>query len=271
MIHACSMQELGRRSNQEDSIFPPLGAEMQDCRLFIVCDGMGGHERGEVASRTVCESMSRHILSHRDVEDGDSLLLAAIDAAYNALDMLDDGAERKMGTTLALLMLHDDGATVAHIGDSRVYHLRPADGCEPARILFRTNDHSLVNDLLRLGELTEEEAKTFPQRNVITRAMMPHQERRARADVAHISDIRPGDYFFLCSDGVLERMEDDQLLSLLTNSEDADEEKLEILRRATRDNSDNHSAHLVHVVDDSGGQSFSFKKLFVSLKKFFAL
>ena len=269
-IRAFGMQELGQRSNQEDSIYPPLGADARGVRLFIVCDGMGGHERGEVASRVVCETMSQYILSHPDESDYDSLLQASIEAAYTALDLRDDGADRKMGTTLALLMLHTGGATVAHIGDSRVYQFRPADGPIPARVLFKTSDHSLVNDLIRLGELTEEEAKTFPQRNVITRAMMPHQERPSRADVAHIFDVRPGDYFFLCSDGVLENMEDSQLLSLLTRDGQTDEEKLEMLRQATRNNRDNHSAYIVHLVVD-GCNADSESSVFKSIKRFFSM
>ena len=81
---------------------------------------------------------------------------------------------------------------MAHIGDSRVYHLRPGQG-----ILFETRDHSLVNDLIKVGELTPEAAKDFPQKNVITRVMQPNQERRARADIKEITDVRPGDYFFM--------------------------------------------------------------------------
>lgn len=85
-----------------------------------------------------------------------------------------------MGTTLTFLCLHTNGATVAHIGDSRVYQLRPASKKSPARIVFRTQDHSLVNDLVKIGEITEEEAKHHPQKNVITRAMQPCQEHRAK-------------------------------------------------------------------------------------------
>lgn len=245
------MHELGQRENQEDSLFPSLDQQTQEDRLFILCDGMGGHEKGEVASSTVCEAMSKTILSRWNTDEplSDELLQQALDEAYDALDAKDNGEVRKMGTTMTFLCFHAQGVTVAHIGDSRVYQLRPAKGKEPARIVFRTQDHSLVNDLVRIGEITEEEAKTHPQKNVITRAMQPCQERRAKADVAHLTDVRPGDYFYMCSDGMLEQSTDDNLLYIITKSNASDEDKMEMLRNVTSENKDNHTAHLIHVLD----------------------
>lgn len=245
------MHELGQRENQEDSLFPSLDQQTQDDRLFILCDGMGGHEKGEVASSTVCEAMSKTILSRWNTDEplSDELLQQALDEAYDALDAKDNGEARKMGTTMTFLCFHAQGVTVAHIGDSRVYQLRPAKGKEPAWIVFRTQDHSLVNDLVRIGEITEEEAKTHPQKNVITRAMQPCQERRAKADVAHLTDVRPGDYFYMCSDGMLEQSTDDNLLYIITKPNASDEDKMEMLRNVTSENKDNHTAHLIHVVD----------------------
>lgn len=245
------MHELGQRENQEDSLFPSLDQQTQDDRLFILCDGMGGHEKGEVASSTVCEAMSKTILSRWNTDEplSDELLQQALDEAYDALDAKDNGEARKMGTTMTFLCFHAQGVTVAHIGDSRVYQLRTANGKEPARIVFRTQDHSLVNDLVRIGEITEEEAKTHPQKNVITRAMQPCQERRAKADVAHLTDVRPGDYFYMCSDGMLEQSTDDNLLYIITKPNASDEDKMEMLRNVTSENKDNHTAHLIHVLD----------------------
>lgn len=248
-ISPYSIHELGQRQNQEDSLFPAHGAAQRSDRLFILCDGMGGHEHGEVASATVCEAISQTILSRWTADEplSDDLLQQAIDAAYDALDAKDDNAEKKMGTTLTLLCLHADGATVAHIGDSRVYQFRPATKGSPARILFRTRDHSLVSDLVRIGEITEEEAKTHPQKNVITRAMQPHQSRRAKADIAHLTDICPGDYFFLCSDGMLEQTSDENFLNIITKPEVSDKEKVERLLALTEENKDNHTAHLIYI------------------------
>ena len=258
-IKAYNLQELGQRTNQEDSLFPALGKSTSDDRLFVLCDGMGGHEKGEVASATVCETLSRVILSawHPGEVLSDELFLQALSAAYDALDAKDNGEERKMGTTLTFLCLHASGATVAHIGDSRIYQLRPASKNSPARIVFRTQDHSLVNDLVKIGEITEEEAKHHPQKNVITRAMQPCQEHRAKADIAHLTDILPGDYFYMCSDGMLEEASDENILNIITKPNATDEQKLEMLRNVTEENKDNHTAHLIHIDKVEGDASIA--------------
>lgn len=248
-IKAYSLQELGQRANQEDSLFPALGKSTSDDRLFVLCDGMGGHEKGEVASATVCETISCVILStwHPDEALSDELFQQALSSAFDALDAKDNGEERKMGTTLTFLCLHANGATVAHIGDSRIYQLRLASKNSPAQIVFRTQDHSLVNDLVKIGEITEEEAKHHPQKNVITRAMQPCQEHRTKADIAHLTDIQSGDYFFMCSDGMLEQSTDDNILNIITKPNATDEQKLEMLRNVTEENKDNHTAHLIYI------------------------
>lgn len=250
-----NLQELGQRQNQEDSLFPNIGQQTKDDRLFILCDGMGGHEKGEVASATVCETMSKTILSRWTPNEplSDELLQQAIEEAYDQLDalqapsLMERAGERLMGTTMTFVCFHAEGVTVAHIGDSRVYQLRPATKNEPASIVFKTRDHSLVNDLIDIGEITEEEAKNHPQKNVITRAMQPCQERRAKATIAHLTDIREGDYFYMCSDGMLEQTTDENLLFIITNKKKSDKEKVEMLREVTKDNKDNHTAHLVYI------------------------
>lgn len=268
-IKAYNLQELGQRTNQEDSLFPALGKSTSDDRLFVLCDGMGGHEKGEVASATVCETLSRVILSawHPGEVLSDELFLQALSAAYDALDAKDNGEERKMGTTLTFLCLHASGATVAHIGDSRIYQLRPASKNTSARIVFRTQDHSLVNDLVKIGEITEEEAKHHPQKNVITRAMQPCQEHRAKADIAHLTDILPGDYFYMCSDGMLEEASDENILNIITKPNATDEQKLEMLRNVTEENKDNHTAHLIHIDKVEGDASIASNEESHSLVK----
>ena len=258
-IKAYNLQELGQRQNQEDSLFPALGKSTPDDRLFVLCDGMGGHEKGEVASATVCETICSTILSAWNPNEAlsDELFLQALSAAYDALDAKDNGEERKMGTTLTFLCLHTNGATVAHIGDSRIYQLRPASKKSQARIVFRTQDHSLVNDLVKIGEITEEEAKHHPQKNVITRAMQSCQEHRAKADIAHLTDIQLGDYFYMCSDGMLEEASDENILNIITKPNVTDEQKLEMLRQVTEDNKDNHTAHLIHIDKVEGKASIA--------------
>ncbi len=248
-IQPYNLQELGQRSNQEDALFPQIGRCTPNDRLFILCDGMGGHEKGEVASNTVCDAMSDYILKRwaPSMPLSDMLLKDALNYAFDALDTKDAGGEKKMGTTMTLVCFHAAGVTVAHIGDSRVYQLRPARNGIPAQIVFRTRDHSLVNDLIAVGEITEEEANSHPQKNVITRAMQPGQQPRVNADIKHLTDVQAGDYFYMCTDGMLEQTSDDNLLFIVTNPNAQDREKVEMLREVTEENSDNHTAHLIKV------------------------
>lgn len=234
--------ELGQRDNQEDSIFPMFGKATDDDRLFILCDGMGGHEHGEVASQTVCKAMSDTLLSLSKQSFTDDDLLDALQVAYRQLDSLDNSHLKKMGTTLCLLYFHKGGLTAAHIGDSRIYHIRPKEN----RILYQSRDHSLVYDLYQAGEISYDEMRTSTQKNIITRAIQPGEENRVRPAIVHIADIQPGDFFYICSDGMLEQMSNDELCRLLS-ADGSDEKKRKQLVAATSDNKDNHSAYLIHI------------------------
>lgn len=238
-----SIHELGKRDNQEDAIYPLDGTAAD--RLFILCDGMGGYEGGELASQTVCQSLGQWISEHviADSPFTDDLLREAIEYAYTQLDKLDESGLSQMGTTLTLIYIHRHGITAAHIGDSRIYHIRPRVG-----VLYQSRDHSLVYDLYQSGEITYEEMFTHPKKNIITRAMSPGEDYRMRPDIIHITDIRPNDYFFLCSDGMLENLSNDELTAYLTSTF-SDDEKRQQLIKATVDNHDNHTAWMIHIKD----------------------
>lgn len=254
-----SIWECGKRvdgegkPHQEDCIYP-LPSEMRPGdRTFILCDGMGGHDRGEVASSTVCDVMGHSILHDGHDAEGiftDDDLKKAVDDALTALDALDNGASRKMGTTMTLLKLHNRGATIAHIGDSRVYHIRPGKDGNDTRILFVTTDHSLVNELVKAGEMTPEEARCSRQRNIITRAMQPNLGHRPKADVYHTADIREGDYFYMCSDGMLEQPDMDSgesLRNIFSEMGGSAEKKVRMLISVTEGNHDNHTALIIRI------------------------
>lgn len=249
-LQACNIWELGQRARQEDSIFPPYGKITAEDRLFVLCDGMGGHDAGDIASSTVAEAMGHAILAHVPNAEGpftDDQFREALSEAFDALDSKDNGAAKKMGTTMTFLKFHSEGCTIAHIGDSRVYHIRSGATAAETRILFQTTDHSLVNDLVRVGELTPEEAKTSPHKNVITRAMQPNMERRPKADIYHTSDLAAGDYFLMCSDGILEQMEDENLQYIFSEKTGDLAQKADMLIRVTEQNHDNHTAILVRI------------------------
>ena len=238
------IHELGQRDNQEDSVFPPLGSASDSDRLFLVCDGMGGHAKGEVASANVVDAMTTWI-KQRTPDNGivtDDIIENALQYAHQQLDKLDDGAENKMGTTLTLVCLHKGGVTMGHVGDSRIYHVRPSQ----RKILYKSIDHSLVYELYRSGVISYDDMATSPQRNVITRAIMPGEENNDNIDLVHTTNVKPGDYFYLCSDGMLEEMTDDQLLNVLC-AEASDVMKAGSLVSMTADNKDNHTAVLIKV------------------------
>ncbi len=242
-----ALHEIGQREKQEDSIFPKTGEATDQDRLFILCDGMGGHQAGEVASSTVCDTISKFILeeTNQDEPFTDELLYEAINRAYDALDMKDNNnSTKKMGTTLVLLYFHAGGVLAAHMGDSRYYHLRPKEN----EIIYRSRDHSMATAKYEAGKITLEEMSTMPGKNVVYCALQPHQEKRDQPDIVHIKDIKPDDWFYICSDGMLEQMDDEELLHLIGNKELTEDQKINWLITSTENNKDNHSAYLIHVI-----------------------
>lgn len=242
-----SFSEIGRKDNQEDYLYPASAGI--GTRVFILCDGMGGHDNGEVASRTAATALGNFLTQYKEIDR--SIFEAGLSAAYDALDSVDTNSDKKPGTTMTCLCLNDDSYLVAHIGDSRIYHIRPSlynSADKRGGILYQSSDHSLVNDLLKAGELTEDEARDFPQKNVITRAMQPHLAQRYKADVYMFDDIRDGDYFFMCCDGVLEQLSNEKLCEILADKSLNDSAKLAAIKAVCDGNTrDNYTCWLIPV------------------------
>ncbi len=251
-----SVHEIGQRSNNEDNIFPIKGAANGSDSLFVVCDGVGGGEKGEVASELACKTLAAFFAEKGDFVSTETEIQAAVLQVQKKMEKYADayGASAKgMACTMTLLHLHAAGATIAHIGDSRVYHVREG------KILFQTHDHKLVNDLVKYGAITPEQALTHPQRNVITRALQAHSIQEAEADVHIIQEVQAGDYFFLCTDGILERVTDAILCEILTKKQ-TDEAKMQAIYIACQGYSkDNFSAYLVQIKEVSGTIPDSYK------------
>jgi protein phosphatase len=250
-----AFNEIGRQASQDDSVYPPVGTATPNGRFFLVCDGLGGNARGDVASGTVCHSFAS-FLEGRDLTGFDQALFdAALSYAKQMLDRAGggDGDPKRMATTLTFLCVHRGGAMLAHIGDSRVYHVRPSRASrEGAVVLYRTSDHSHVNELVRAGVITEAEAADHPKKNIVTRALQPNQQAGGDADCHWTDDVAPGDYFFLCTDGVLESI-DDALLCQILGGAGSDESKLETIRLTCQKGSeDNFSAYLVPIAKAKG-------------------
>ncbi|MEM7367184.1 MAG: protein phosphatase 2C domain-containing protein [Bacteroidota bacterium] len=247
-----AIHERGARPHNEDAIYPALGRAGTEDRLFIVCDGVGGAEKGEIASRLACLEMVRFFESNIQGRISDQDLLdAALQNVESVFDqyLLENPQSRGMATTLCLLHLHAAGATLAHIGDSRLYHMRAG------KVLWQSQDHSLVNQLLNKGALTRHEAEHHPHQHVITRAIQGRSQKATKVDVHLIRDLRANDYFFLCSDGILENFSDEALAYFVTSPR-PDAEKIEGIRQKCMGNpNDNFSAYLIHIGQIDGADT----------------
>jgi serine/threonine protein phosphatase PrpC len=173
-------------------------ADLNGRVLAVVADGMGGHQAGDIASRLAVERIVkelRHLDSELSGEDARERLM-------NALLMANEEVYRYaqehpecsgMGTTIVAALLGETGGVTAHIGDSRLYHFN-ADGLQ-----LKTEDHSLVHELMKSGQITAEEASVHPQRNVLMRAL--GTEPDVRIDLGQFN-WSEGDVVLLCSDGL---------------------------------------------------------------------
>lgn len=229
--------EKGKRPVNEDFVYPHLATADSNSRTFLVCDGVGGESKGELASQIVADTFG--IEFERTSANLKNLHKTLHHAQAKIDEFIHENKQHKgMGTTMSFLQLNDYGAIVAHAGDSRVYHIRDQ------KILFCTYDHSLVNDLIKMGKW--EEAKTAKS-NIITRAIQGEEIRSITLDVQLIEDVQQSDYFFLCSDGVWSAMTDQELIGILSG-EDSEEEKMATIRDlCTHYSNDNFSAYLVRV------------------------
>ncbi len=243
LTHYYYLNELGSKKNQEDFIWPdPLTVGTSN-KIFIVCDGVGGSSKGEIASRMVAEyvgnALQKADLSLISADYINSLLLEAKDAMNNYSRKANAGGD--MATTFAMLVFYADKAFISWCGDSRVYHFRKGV------ILYKTEDHSLVNSLIKSGELTETEASIHPQKNIILKAIKA-DSAIIDAEGGWTSAIETGDYFLLCTDGLLENWSSEDLAALLEKN---DKTKIDMVAaiqsRCFNNTRDNYSMYLLKV------------------------
>lgn len=239
-----SFCQLGKRENQEDSRYPRSNKPVDYRPFFIVCDGVGGSDDGDVASRAVSEGLASYLEQIDWTRTfTDDHLGKALGAAYKALDDASQHASNDMGTTMAMACFHGGGCMIAHIGDSRIYHIRPKVG-----ILYRSDDHSTVNQLVHAGLLSPQRTSTHHTRHMIERCMTPAAagEGRCEATCYATNDVKAGDYFFLCTDGVLEVIDDNSLTDILCGS-GSDADKCQKIARLCNRCQDNNTAYMVRV------------------------
>lgn len=237
---ALSFHQMGKRENQEDARYPD--ADVSVSRMFVVCDGVGGRKHGEVASNTVCMAMAEELGHFEDsIIINHEVFAKALSRVYDRLDDAGKQGCRGMSTTMTMALFHGGGLMIAHIGDSRVYQIRQGRG-----IIRRTRDHSLVEEMVSCGTLTEDEASNHPMSNVITRSMTSHGDERCAATVTSTQDVERGDMILLCTDGVTHQITDAELERLMT-SDLSDDEKMRKLAEVAAGSTDNNTALIVRV------------------------
>jgi PPM family protein phosphatase len=206
-----------------------------------VADGMGGHRAGETAAQLAAAEVVA-VPGPLDVED----LVAAVRSANDRI--LDQGRDpnlRGMGTTLVVLTLVGDEIVIANVGDSRAYRLLDGD------LEQLTEDHSLVEDLVRQGQLSPEEARSHPQRNIVTRALGIGLD--VDVDVFH-RPARVGDRYLLCSDGLFNEVDTERIATELRRWSDPGDAARELVRLANEAGArDNVTCVVVDLVDDDHG------------------
>lgn len=190
------------REHNEDSLIvaPPL---------FVVCDGMGGHAAGEVASEIAVNTIAKRV---PHTPDATALGQAVEEANLAIMRAAEEGVGREgMGTTCTAAMLENERLVIAQAGDSRAYLLHQG------KLQQLTRDHSLVADLVESGQITQEEARVHPMRSVITRALGSNP--RMQPDLFEIN-VETGDRLLLCSDGLTSMIEDDEIAAILNRTAD---------------------------------------------------
>jgi serine/threonine protein phosphatase PrpC len=243
-VQAASVSDRGlseKRPLNEDSFLADAKR-----RFFAVADGVGGAQAGEVASQTAMEVLDeafRHQTVGTDVED---LMEIAIQRANSSIHRMSHEHPKlsMMATTIVALHLGDRVATIGHVGDSRLYRLTP-DGT----LHRETQDHSVVEEEVRAGRMTPEQAARHPSRNVISRAL--GAEEAVEVDLKTI-EVQDGTSFLLCSDGITRHISDDEIRDLLSRGGPLDAICQELKRRCyERGAEDNLTAVVVAVNSNS--------------------
>jgi protein phosphatase len=252
-VRAVGLSDVGlSRAHNEDCF--QIGAERN---VYIVADGMGGHSHGEVASRIAVDAIVEFV---ERSADGDitwpfgydskldlhaNRLKAAIQIAHDRVLHAIEGDDSLagMGTTVVGMLLNGQHAAIAHVGDSRAYRLREN------KLELLTQDHTWVNEQVVAGFLSEEQARAHPLKNVVTRAL--GGETEVIVDVKQM-DLKPGDVYLLCSDGLTTMLGDEEIEERLKAGKSPEETCRRLVRDAnSRGGLDNITVVMLRVENDA--------------------
>jgi serine/threonine protein phosphatase PrpC len=228
--------EVGKRDNNEDN------GGWNEGLTYIVCDGVGGNEKGEIASSIITNTFLQIYK-----ENPLSLVNTTLQITESKLtDFIAKNPESfGMASTLVLTNIQPNGILVAWVGDSRVYQFRKSE------IVFKTTDHSWVNEAIAAGILTPDEALNHPKSNIITRAVQGNH-KPVQAEEVLLCDIKKDDLFLLCSDGVIETWSDDDLIALFNSNDDIESIAKKIKEECLINSKDNNTAIIFKIEDVSG-------------------
>lgn len=235
-MKVAAVTEQGRRKNNEDSFF-----KYSNDKLYggMIADGMGGHNKGDAASKLAVNIIKEYIMSHfssdMDSFDVSELLRTAVIKANEKIYQMSvkNPLYEGMGTTATIAMVFDKSLITAHVGDSRAYII------DDKGVQRLTKDHSYVSELIERGVIGEEEAKRHPKRNCITRAV--GTERSIIVDI-NIKKYK-GETVLLCSDGLWAYVEDEKIYDIIKNNNEIDEAAKQLVEMAMlNESSDNITA-----------------------------
>jgi len=212
-----------KRAHNEDSL-----RLFREENLFIVADGMGGHASGEVASQMSVETLAEFFRATAEDDEitwpykmdkgrryEENRVVTGIKLSNRRIHeaAARDAKLKGMGTTIVVTFFMDGICYIGHVGDSRVYRFRAG------QLVQLTEDHSLLNDYIKMRQLTPEEIEAFPHKNVIVRAL--GMKDSVQVDIMH-EGAQPGDVYLLCSDGLSGMISDEQMANILRNGADLD-------------------------------------------------
>ena len=228
-----------RKLNEDYAIYH----EGKDYKIYVVADGMGGHNAGEIASKMAAEGVLEYISQNVDIIEHKILLRSAIEKVN--IDIFNKSAEVEacsgMGTTITACLVVDDTIYVANVGDSSCF------GYKNEKLIKVTKDHSLVQELLDSGSISEDEAINHPKKNIITRAVGTNKELNV-----DIFEIEKGQYnsFILCSDGLSNVVTKEEIISIMEKHKDFQKKCVDLVETAKKNGSSDNITVLLFGGED---------------------
>ncbi len=224
-IRYATISKTGRRSNNEDC-FNVLEMPEHNRFMGIVCDGMGGHSFGEVASETVCDAITRYWQKNTEAPDSETKVVMACKKACNAINQKSyELSHTEMGSTMVMVSIEDDKATIAHVGDSRCYLQRHGEG-----LLYQAEDHVRID----FGW------------EIVSRCFFSYRPEVAVPDIRQFT-IQKGDRLLLCSDGLYKSMTPDILQARMMDNKPLEDILDEFDTLCRKQSDDNYTAILIEI------------------------